>query len=224
MSFEVKRGEIRSLLGPNGAGKTTAFNILAGVEAPSRGKVFLDGKDVTSLPIHSRAKLGLSYLPQAPSLFLGLKVLDNLLLILENLETKTSNPRKTARDYLERLDLGKYHNQSVNELSAGQKRKAEIARALVTSPTFLLLDEPFSELDPKSVDELSETLERLKEEDDLGLALTDHKVRETLRITDYNYLIQSGKIFVEGVSEAILEEPSAREEYLGHRLSSDQLG
>lgn len=212
VGLEMREGTIRSLIGPNGAGKTTTFNLLAGVELPEEGHVFLHQKQITYDSIHQRARAGLSYLPQQPSLFRGLSVKENILVVLQQINTDADKP---PEEVLSRLGIQSLARKRASELSAGQRRKAEIARSLATTPQFLLLDEPFSGLDPLSVEELKNIAVSLRSEDQLGLGLTDHKIRDTLAISDYNYLLHDGKVIVEGNSEEILNDKQAREIYLG---------
>lgn len=214
VTFEGSRKEIRSLLGPNGAGKSTAFNLLAGLDRPRAGKIYLDERDITSLSINQRAKLGLSYLLQKPSLFREMDVKRNLLVMLDN-QKEPENRDKVAEKLLEKMGIEDLARKKSKELSAGQQRKAEIARSLATFPTFLLLDEPFSGLDPLSVEELKNIIIELKEEDGLGIMITDHKIRDTLEIANYNYLLKEGKIISEGSREELLSDPQARSTYLG---------
>lgn len=220
VSFKVSRGEIRSLLGPNGAGKTTAFDLLTGVERPRSGKIFLDEREITALPVNKRANLGLSYLLQKPSLFRQMSIRENITAVLGN-KTKRKDFEESANSFLRKLDIGNLGNKKSGELSAGQRRKAEIARSLATSPTFLLLDEPFSGLDPLSVGDLKNIIINLKDEEELGIMVTDHKVRDTLDIADYNYLLEEGEIISEGSGKELLTDRKARTSYLGEDFNQD---
>ena len=214
VSFQLSREEIRSLLGPNGAGKTTAFNLLSGVDRPKSGRIYLDGKDITSLPINQRARMGLNYLLQKPSLFRQMTIKENIR-VMFNDKSKGEKTEKTAKEILKKLDIEELELKKSGELSAGQRRKAEIARSLATFPTFLLLDEPFSGLDPISVTDLKVIIRDLKTKEGLGVMITDHKVGDTLQIADYNYLLKDGVIISEGNQEEILKDEKARSSYLG---------
>lgn len=211
----LKPHEIRAFLGPNGAGKTTTFNIIAGVEFPTGGKIYLDGEDISGLPVHVRAQRGLSYLPQETSLFRGLSVRDNIRIYLRKQGITGKDLRKQEGRILEHLDLGKLENRRTTTLSAGQKRKVEIGRSLALSPRYSLLDEPFSDLDPKSVEDLKGILVALKKGEEIGIALSDHRAREAISISDYNYLIEDGSIISEGDSNQIVKSERARKSYLG---------
>lgn len=210
LAFE--RGEIRSFLGPNGAGKTTTFNIISGVEPPSGGSIHLDEENLVDLPIHVRARKGITYLPQETSLFRGLSVLDNIKVYGARIDGREDSQVSPIRS-LTRLNIEKLKDRDVTKLSAGQKRKVEIARALVLSPAYLLLDEPFSDLDPRSVAGIKDILTSLKEEELIGIALSDHRAEEALSISDYNYLLKDGIIIAEGTSEEIVESEAAKKSY-----------
>jgi lipopolysaccharide export system ATP-binding protein len=207
-----ERGEIRSFLGPNGAGKTTTFNIISGVEPPSGGSIHLDEENLIDLPIHVRARKGITYLPQETSLFRGLSVLDNIKVYEARINGRENSQVSPIRS-LTRLNIEKLKDRDVTKLSAGQKRKVEIARALVLSPAYLLLDEPFSDLDPRSVAGIKDILTSLKEEERIGIALSDHRAEEALSISDYNYLLKDGIIIAEGTSEEIVESEAAKKSY-----------
>ncbi|MFO8033683.1 MAG: LPS export ABC transporter ATP-binding protein [Candidatus Bipolaricaulota bacterium] len=204
-------GEAIGLLGPNGAGKTTTFHLLTGFLQPDAGEVLLDGEPVTHLPFYERARRGIHYLPQEPSVFLRTTVRGNLCLALDGMGARWD---EKVDEVLEELGLQGFQRRRVGRLSAGERRKVEIARALVTQPSFLLLDEPFSGVDPITVAELSSTLRRLTEEG-IGVAICDHNVRDTLQLTDRAYLIHHGKLLMYGTSEEIVEDPSVRLAYLG---------
>ena len=214
VSICVNAGEIVGLLGPNGAGKTTTFNMVVGVVRPDEGHVSFLGEDITSLPMHLRARRGIGYLTQEPSVFRKLTVEQNLLAILET--CKLSRDERTVRlDYLlEELDLTPIRKSMAYQLSGGEKRRLEITRALVTSPKLLLLDEPFSGIDPIAVYEVQKIVRRLQGRG-LGILLTDHNVRETLNLIDRGYIIHKGQVLVAGTAEFLANDPQAREMYLG---------
>ncbi|MBS3792985.1 MAG: ATP-binding cassette domain-containing protein [Candidatus Bipolaricaulota bacterium] len=211
VNLEFEREQIRSFLGPNGAGKTTTFNIIAGVEAPDGGSIHLDDDNISDLPIHLRARKGITYLTQETSLFRGLTVEENIEVFIDGANTGRGD--RTPREPLERLNILELGERQVTNLSTGQKRKVEIARALALSPAYLLLDEPFSDLDPRSVAEIKDVLLSLKEDEEIGVALTDHRAEEALSISDYNYLLDEGKIIAEGDSDEIVESETAKKSY-----------
>ena len=214
VSIQVGAGEIVGLLGPNGAGKTTTFNMVVGVVRPDGGEVKYLDQAVTSLAMHERARLGIGYLTQEPSVFRKLTVEQNILAILETCKM-SRNERRTRLAYLlEELDLTKVAKSRAYTLSGGEKRRLEITRALVTTPKLLLLDEPFSGIDPITVFEVQKIIRRLKDRG-LGVLITDHNARETLKLVDRAYLIKSGEVVVQGPSEFIVNDPKAREIYLG---------
>jgi lipopolysaccharide export system ATP-binding protein len=214
VSIRVDAGEIVGLLGPNGAGKTTTFNMVVGVVKPDLGAVkFLD-RDISRLPMHLRARLGIGYLTQEPSVFRKLTVEQNISAILETCKM-TSAERKVRLKYLlEELDLTRVSKSMAYTLSGGEKRRLEITRALVTSPKLLLLDEPFNGIDPIAVYEVQKNVRRLKERG-LGILITDHHVREILNVVDRAYLIHKGEVVYQGAAQKMLEDPKAREIYLG---------
>jgi lipopolysaccharide export system ATP-binding protein len=213
----VKRGEIVGLLGPNGAGKTTTFYMVVGIIPPNRGKIIFDNQDITRLPIHERAQYGIGYLAQESSIFRKLTVKENIMAILETLSiSRTERKRRLAR-LLEELKIAHLANNKGYTLSGGERRRLEITRALVTNPSFILLDEPFSGIDPIIVGEAQEIIKELKNKG-LGILLTDHNVRETLSITDRAYLIAEGKILISGSAEELINNPKAREIYLGEKF------
>ena len=214
----VRAGEVVGLLGPNGAGKTTSFYMTVGLVKPNGGKVFFDGKDVTRMPIHKRARRGIGYLSQEPSVFRKLTVEENIMAILETLPL-TEEERKFRLDYLlEELDIASLAKNKAYTLSGGERRRLEITRALVTGPKLMLLDEPFSGVDPIAVYEVQKIIAGLKHKG-LGILLTDHNVRETLRIVDRAYLIHHGKVVREGTSEFLINDPHSRDIYLGPEFS-----
>jgi len=214
VSISVAAGEIVGLLGPNGAGKTTTFNIVVGVVRPDGGSVrFLD-RNITRLPMHKRARLGIGYLTQEPSIFRKLTVEQNILAILETCKISRQERALRLKYLLDELDMTPLAPNMAYTLSGGEKRRLEITRALVTSPKLLLLDEPFSGIDPIAVYEVQKIIRRLKERG-LGILVTDHNVRETLKLVDRAYLIHKGEVVYEGSAELLVDDPKAREIYLG---------
>ena len=214
VSVNVSAGEIVGLLGPNGAGKTTTFNMVVGVVKPDDGTVFFQKRAITSLPMHKRARLGIGYLTQEPSVFRKLTVEENILAILETCEMPEDERSVRLKYLLDELDLTPLARSKAYQLSGGEKRRLEITRALVTSPKLMLLDEPFSGIDPITVYEVQKIVRRLKERG-LGILITDHNVRETLKLIDRGYIIHKGQVLVEGSSEFLTNDPKAREIYLG---------
>lgn len=214
VSINVCAGEIVGLLGPNGAGKTTTFNMVVGVIKPDGGVVRFEDKAITPLPMHKRARLGIGYLTQEPSVFRKLTVEQNILAILETCALSKSEMATRLRYLLDELDLTPLSKSKAYQLSGGEKRRLEITRALVTSPKLLLLDEPFSGIDPIAVYEVQKIVRRLKERG-LGILITDHNVRETLKLVDRAYLIHQGKVIFEGTGPHLLNDPGARDTYLG---------
>ena len=214
VSLTVAPGEIVGLLGPNGAGKTTTFNMVVGVVRPDDGSVKFQQRDITRLPMHRRARLGIGYLTQEPSIFRKLTVEQNILAILETCRMKRQERSIRLKYLLEELDLERLAKSKAYTLSGGEKRRLEITRALVTSPKLMLLDEPFSGIDPIAVYEVQKIVRRLKERG-LGILITDHNVRETLKLVDRAYLIHRGEVVYEGAAEQLVNDPKAREIYLG---------
>jgi lipopolysaccharide export system ATP-binding protein len=214
VDITVKSGEIVGLLGPNGAGKTTSFYMLVGFIKPTAGKVFIDGKDVTALPMYERARYGLGYLAQEPTIFRGLTVEENLLAILERINPDKTQQKEKVVSLLEEFGLIKLAKQKAWTLSGGEKRRMEIARCMISSPKIILLDEPFVGIDPITVSELRHMIFKLKDKG-IGVLITDHNVRETLPLTERAYLIYDGKILVEGDQQTLLNDSSARKFYLG---------
>jgi len=212
--LEVTSGEVVGLLGPNGAGKTTTFYMTVGLTAPDAGRVMLDGQDVTDDPMYVRARKGLGYLPQEPSIFRGLTVEQNVLAILETLPLTSVERRQRARDLLAELGLTTVANSPAYTLSGGERRRAEITRALVLSPKFILLDEPFAGIDPIAVTDIQKIIFHLKERG-IGVLITDHNVRETLRITDRAYIVTDGSIFRSGTPSSLAGDEEVRRIYLG---------
>jgi len=217
VDIAVKRGEIVGLLGPNGAGKTTTFYMIVGVIAPNRGNIIFDNQDITGLPIHERARYGIGYLSQEPSIFRKLSVEENIMAIMETLPLTRTQRRERLKVLLEELNIAHLAKNKAYTLSGGERRRLEITRALVTNPSFILLDEPFSGIDPIVVNEAQEIIKELKERG-LGILLTDHNVRETLSITDRAYLIADGKILISGTAQELIDNPQARQIYLGEKF------
>ncbi|MBX9567426.1 MAG: LPS export ABC transporter ATP-binding protein [Candidatus Obscuribacterales bacterium] len=215
ISFNVEKGEVVGLLGRNGAGKTTSFDMVLGLVKPEKGRITLDGKNIAKMAIHKRAQLGIGYLPQEASIFRKLSVYDNLKLILE---LKGKN-RREQKEIIERLlgEFGLSHLQETIavQLSGGERRRLEIARCLASQPTFILLDEPFTGIDPISIADIQGLIRRLRDEWGLGVLLTDHNPRATLKITDRAYLVDHGKVLVAGTSRELANNPMARKQYLG---------
>lgn len=219
VSIAVKSGQIVGLLGPNGAGKTTCFYMIAGLVAADKGQVLIDEQDITLLPMHGRARAGIGYLPQEASVFRKLSVANNILAILE---TRKELSRKQRLEKLEQL-LKEFHithirNSLGMSLSGGERRRVEIARALATEPTFILLDEPFAGVDPISVNDIKQIITHLKDRG-IGVLITDHNVRETLAICETAYIVSEGHIIAEGNAEAIMGNQAVRDVYLGHQFS-----
>ena len=218
VDIHVKAGEIVGLLGPNGAGKTTSFYMVVGLIKPNAGKVFFDGKDVTRMPLHKRARRGIGYLSQEPSVFRKLTVEENILAILETLPL-SGEERKFRLDYLlEELDIKSLAKNKAYTLSGGERRRLEITRALVTGPKLMLLDEPFSGVDPIAVHDVQKIIAELKRKG-LGILLTDHNAQQTLRIVDRGYIVRHGKVEVEGTSDFLINDPHSRDIYLGPDFS-----
>jgi len=213
----VKRGEIVGLLGPNGAGKTTTFYMVVGIIPPNSGKVIFDNQDITTCPIHERARYGIGYLAQEASIFRKLTVEDNIMAILETLPLSKKQRTERLDSLLEELNIAHLRKNKAFTLSGGERRRLEITRALVTNPSFILLDEPFSGIDPIVVSEAQEIIKELRNKG-LGILLTDHNVRETLSITDRAYLIADGKILISGTAQELINNSKAREIYLGEKF------
>ena len=214
----VRRGEVVGLLGPNGAGKTTTFYMTVGLIRPNGGRVFFDNQDITRLPMHLRARRGIGYLSQEPSVFRKLTVEDNIMAILETLPLSAKERQSRLDELLGELDIKSLAKNKAYTLSGGERRRLEITRALVTSPKLMLLDEPFSGVDPIAVYEVQQIIAELKRKG-LGILVTDHNVRETLSIVDRAYLICEGKVEREGTSEFLINDPKSREIYLGPEFS-----
>ena len=214
VSIEVASGEIVGLLGPNGAGKTTTFYMTVGLTEPDSGRVVLDGQDVTDDPMYVRARKGIGYLPQEPSIFRGLTVEQNILAILETLDLSAAGRQTQLRELLAELNLTPLAKAPAYTLSGGERRRAEITRALVISPRFILLDEPFAGIDPIAVTDIQKIIFHLKERG-IGVLITDHNVRETLRITDRAYIVHDGVIFRSGTPDSLAADEDVRRIYLG---------
>ena len=218
ISISVSRSEIVGLLGPNGAGKTTTFYMAVGIIQPDEGQIFFDNEDITRNPIHERCRLGMGYLSQESSIFRRLSVEENILAVLETLPISPRERRKRCQSLLEELNIAHLAKSKAYTLSGGERRRLEITRALVTNPSFLLLDEPFSGIDPIVVAEAQEIIKELKNRG-LGILLTDHNVRETLSITDRAYIMYEGKILISGTKSELLSNKEARKIYLGEKFS-----
>lgn len=217
VELEVRSGEVVGLLGPNGAGKTTSFYIIVGLTRPDSGAVFLNGEDITSLPMYLRARKGISYLPQEPSAFRKLSVEDNLYAITETLGMSSGVADQTVSGLLDEFGIAELRKAPAYTLSGGERRRLEIARALVTRPSFILLDEPFAGIDPLAVIEIQRTVSHLREKR-IGILITDHNVRETLRITDRAYIIKEGRIFRSGTPDRLSGDLEVRKVYLGEHF------
>lgn len=218
VDINVKRGEIVGLLGPNGAGKTTTFYMITGIIPPDEGSITFDKKDITDMSMHRRARAGIGYLSQEPSIFRKLTVEENIMAILETLDFSRKERRRRLDELLEELKISHLRKNKAYTLSGGERRRLEITRALVTNPMFILLDEPFSGIDPIAVYDCQEVIKELKERN-LGILLTDHNVRETLAITDRSYLMSEGKILISGTKDELITNPKAREIYLGEKFT-----
>ena len=218
VAMNVREGEIVGLLGPNGAGKTTSFYMITGLIRPTSGHVYFKGQDVTRLPMYRRARMGLGYLAQEPSIFRNLTVEENVLAILETLPIGIRERRRRLDYLLEELKIGYLAKQKAYTLSGGERRRLEITRALVTDPSLILLDEPFSGVDPLAVYDVQQIIRDLKQRG-LGILITDHNVRETLSVVDRAYVIYSGEVLCEGTRDFLVNDPQAREKYLGKEFS-----
>lgn len=218
VSLRLGEGEVVGLLGPNGAGKTTTFYMLVGLERCTKGRIALDGRDITRMPMHLRAHLGLGYLPQEPSVFRKMTVAENILAVLELRVRNRSERRRRCQELLRELGLEKIGDRKGFMLSGGERRRVEIARALALNPRFILLDEPFTGVDPIAVAEIQDIIAALKAKG-LGVLITDHSVRETLAITDRAYIMHDGRILVQGPADYIANDEQARRFYLGERFN-----
>jgi len=216
--LHVNRGEIVGLLGPNGAGKTTTFYMIVGLIRPDAGRIFFEGQDITFMPMYRRARLGVGYLSQEPSVFRKLTVAENILAILETLDLPAAERRRRQEQLLAELGLTKIAGQKAYTLSGGERRRLEITRALVTNPAMIMLDEPFSGVDPLAVNDIQQIIIGLKQKG-LGIVITDHNVRETLAVVDRAYLLYEGKVLREGESQFLINDKVSRELYLGQKFT-----
>lgn len=219
VNLTVRPGEIVGLLGPNGAGKTTSFYMVAGLVRPDEGQVFFCGQDVSGLPMHLRARLGMGYLPQEESIFRKLSVEDNLMAILETrADLSRAQQREKAQELMERFNITRLRKSQAIQLSGGEKRRLTIARALASNPRLVMLDEPFAGVDPIAVQDIQRIVASLRETDGLSILITDHNVRETLGIVDRAYILFEGKVIKEGNAEDIANDPKTRRIYLGEQF------
>lgn len=217
VSLDIHQGEIVGLLGPNGAGKTTTFHMITGFIHPEAGKIFISDTEITNLAVYKRARLGIGYLAQEPSIFRKLSVRNNILSILELLKTPVNKRTEIVNSVLTKLAVAHLADNKGSSLSGGERRRVELARALVSNPKFLLLDEPFTGIDPIIRAEIQDIIIQLKKEG-LGVFITDHNVRETLEITDRTYIMYDGKVLISGTPAELINNPLAREHYLGERF------
>ncbi|MCX7726405.1 MAG: LPS export ABC transporter ATP-binding protein [Chitinispirillaceae bacterium] len=220
VSLVVRQGEVVGLLGPNGAGKTTTFYMIVGLVKPNKGNIYIDNKKITKMPMYKRARLGLGYLSQEPSVFRKLSVKDNIMAVLEHQKMGAKGRKKRMKELLEELNIAHLENAMVYTLSGGERRRLEVARALAISPDFIILDEPFAGVDPIAVEDIQAIIQQLKSKG-YGVLITDHNVRETLRITDRAYIISEGKILISGTAKELAENPDARRIYLGRNFRLD---
>jgi lipopolysaccharide export system ATP-binding protein len=218
VNVDIQRGEVVGLLGPNGAGKTTSFHMIVGHVRPDHGRIFLEGEEITQLPMYKRCRLGLGYLPQESSVFRKLTVEENLLAILETLDLSRAERMRRLAELLGELRLSRLRRYPAYTLSGGERRRLEITRALVTAPRYLLLDEPFTGIDPIAIGDIQEIVASLRDRG-IGILITDHNVRETLAITDRAYLLYGGKVLVSGTARELAQDATAREIYLGEKFS-----
>jgi len=221
VSLSVQQGQIVGLLGPNGAGKTTTFYMITGLIRPNEGHIYIDGKELTSLPMYRRARRGVAYLPQEASIFRKLTVEENLLAIMQMIGVPKEERKKRTEQFLEELNITHIAKSKGYHLSGGERRRTEIARTLVTSPKFILLDEPFAGVDPIAVEDIQNIVHSLKERG-IGVLITDHNVHETLSITDRAYLLFEGKILKEGNAEFLAQDAEAKKLYLGEKFKLDR--
>jgi lipopolysaccharide export system ATP-binding protein len=221
VTIDVKQGEVVGLLGPNGAGKTTTFYMITGMIRPRSGRIYYDGKDITNLPMYKRARMGIGYLCQEPSVFIKLTVKENILAILETMGLDKQEQNKRLELLLKELSIDRLADQKADTLSGGERRRVEITRALVTRPKFILLDEPFAGIDPIAVEDIQNIVRHLKDKG-IGVLITDHNVHETLSITDRSYLLFQGKILKSGTSQFLANDEEARKIYLGRQFRLDR--
>ncbi len=220
VSFEVNKGEVVCLLGPNGAGKTTTFYMVVGLIKPNSGAIYLEGEDISAWPMHKRARSGIGYLPQEASIFRSLTVEDNIKLVLQMNDKLTEDEKKRKlEELLSEFGMTRFRNTTAVSLSGGERRRVELARALAASPDFILLDEPFTGIDPIAIGEIKENIRKLSQDKGLGVLITDHNPKATLSITDRAYIIFDGKIKIQGKSEEVAVNPVAKEFYLGKDFS-----
>lgn len=217
VSLHVRQGEVVGLLGPNGAGKTTSFYMVVGLVRPRLGRVMLDQQDITRLPMYRRARLGIGYLAQEPSVFRKISVANNIRLVLEMMPISRRERTERLNALLEEFDIASKRDQLAQSLSGGERRRLEIARTLATRPKFILLDEPFTGVDPLAIQSIQETVRHLKDRG-IGVLITDHNVRETLAITDRSYIMSNGRIVTAGTSDELVNDPIARKFYLGDQF------
>ena len=220
VSLEVHKGEIVGLLGPNGAGKTTTFRMITGMLRPTDGRVYLDDHDITSKQMYKRARLGIGYLSQEPSVFRKLTVEENIMLVLQKMDMSKKERKQRLEELLDELSIKHVRKSKANTLSGGERRRTEITRALVTNPDFILLDEPFVGIDPIAVQDIQNIVKELKQRN-IGILITDHNVRETLAITDRAYLMFEGKILKSGTSQFLANDKEAKQLYLGDNFKLD---
>ena len=217
VSLEVNKGEIVGLLGPNGAGKTTSFYIIVGLIKPYSGKILLNNEDITQMPMYKRARMGIGYLPQEPSVFRKLTVEDNIKAVLEMTDFSFDYQKEVLESLINEFGLNRVRKNRGDLLSGGERRRTEIARALAVNPQFILLDEPFAGVDPIAVEDIQQIIYKLKQKD-IGILITDHNVRETLSITDRSYLLFEGSILKSGTTKELAEDEEVRKVYLGQKF------
>jgi lipopolysaccharide export system ATP-binding protein len=218
VSISIRKGEVVGLLGPNGAGKTTTFDMIVGLISPDKGRIFFDNREITHMAMYKRARCGIGYLAQEPSIFRKLTVEENIMAVLETLPLRRPERKKRLDELLEELHLAHLGKSKAYTLSGGERRRLEITRCLVTNPSFILLDEPFSGVDPIAVFEVQQIITDLKNKG-LGILLTDHNVRETLSITDRSFIMAEGKIFISGTAQELINNPEAKKIYLGESFA-----
>ena len=214
LSLQLRQGQVCGLFGPNGAGKTTAFHMMAGLAAPDEGRVLLDDEDITAWPLARRARRGIAYLPQDPSVFRGLSARDNLLAVLGG----ARGARRSADELLARFELEAHRDTLGGRLSGGERRRLEIARAIALAPDFLLLDEPLAGIDPIAVDGIKALIDQLRNEQGVGILITDHNIREALALCDHSWILSGGAVIAEGSAAVVARSAAAREQYLGHNF------
>jgi lipopolysaccharide export system ATP-binding protein len=224
VSFEVGHREVIGLLGRNGAGKTTTFRMVMGMVVPDGGQVMFDGFDISKLPMYKRARRGMGYLSQEPSIFQRMTVEQNLLAILETTRKTGAERREESQRLMEQFGLTKTRYQKANTLSGGERRKLEIARSLITNPSLILLDEPFSGVDPIAVEDLQREIRQLKESLGKAILITDHNVQRTLEVCDRGIIIDNGKVLAQGTPKELINNPLVRQTYLGHTFRGDEFG